>query len=79
MKPFKSFFIESELKPKILEKEIAEKHNVSLEEVKKRLKQGIKIEKEHTSSDSVAEQIASHHIFELLDYYDRLKKVEEKS
>lgn len=59
--------------------DIAKKHNVSIEVIKKNLKQGIKVEMEHTSSKSIAKEIAMDHIAEKPDYYDRLKKVEEEA
>lgn len=67
---------ENELKPKITEEELAKKHNVSLAVIKQKLKQGTEIEKEHTKDHETAQTIASQHIYEVLDYYDKLKKVE---
>jgi hypothetical protein len=43
----------------------------------KKLKQGIKIESEHTSDKDIAEEIAMDHLTEDKDYYDKLKEVEK--
>ena len=40
------------------------------------IKMGIAVEKEHTTSSSVAERIAKDHLAEIPDYYSRLKKME---
>ena len=60
-------------------KEIATKHNVSVEEIKKQLEMGIKVEGEHTSSKTAARITALQHLDEVPDYYTKLKKVEKKS
>lgn len=44
---------------------------------KRQLKMGIKVEKEHTDSTSIAKQIAKAHLIEMPDYYTRLKRMEE--
>jgi hypothetical protein len=44
---------------------------------RKQLKMGIKIEKEHTDSPTVAKAIAHDHLSEIPDYYTRLKKMEK--
>lgn len=66
--------LESTLKPAISKEKIAKKHKISIKEVENLLKAGAKVEKEHTRSLSVAETIASHHIYEVKDYYTKLKK-----
>lgn len=76
MKTFYKYFFES-LKPEISVEDLMAKHNVSKERIEKALEDGIKIEMEHTTNKGTARTIASHHIDELLDYYDRLKKVEK--
>lgn len=55
---------------------IANKHNVSLDVILDQLEKGIEVEKEHTSSEKVAREIALDHLMELPDYYTRLAKVE---
>jgi len=58
--------------------DIAKKHNVSVEELEKQVKMGIDVEHEHTSDDEEAKRIALDHLFEIPDYYTRLKKMEEE-
>ena len=43
----------------------------------KELKKGIEVEKEHTTSQGIAERIAKDHMSKLSDYYTRLKNMEE--
>lgn len=57
--------------------DIAKKHKVSLESLESQIKKGIKVEREHTNSDSLAREIAKDHLFEIPDYYDRLDKMEK--
>jgi hypothetical protein len=57
---------------------IAKKHKVSDDVVKKALSKGTKVEMEHTKDKKTAEAVASHHLFELIDYYDKLEKIEKK-
>ena len=64
------------LKPVKTPEEIAKKHGVSLEQIHKQLEKGIKVEHEHTTDNETATHIALHHLWELPDYYTRLKKVE---
>lgn len=66
--------LESSLKPAIPKERIAKKYKISLEEAEDLIKAGAKVEKEHTKDRLTAETIASHHIFEVKDYYKRLKK-----
>lgn len=56
--------------------EIAKKHGVSLDYIKKQLKMGIKVEFEHTTSEKEARITALQHLDELPDYYTKLKKME---
>lgn len=58
--------------------ELAKKHDVSVDFIETQLKSGIKVEKEHTSSDSQAKVIASQHLDEDPNYYIKLKKIEAK-
>lgn len=59
--------------------QLAKKHKVPLPQIKNQLKKGTKVEKEHTKNIELATTIASQHIDELPDYYDRLSKAEKKS
>ena len=57
---------------------IADKHNVDLETVTQALKNGIKVEMEHTKNKNVAKTIASHHLYESPKYYEKLKVMEKE-
>ena len=65
---------ESKLKPAVSKEKIAKKYKISIKEVEQLIKIGAKVEKEHTKDKLTAETIASHHIYEVLDYYKKLKK-----
>ena len=56
--------------------ELSKKHDVPVEDLKKQLDKGIKVELEHTSDKDVAEEITLDHLKEFPDYYDRLEKAE---
>lgn len=56
--------------------DIAKKHKVNLDDIKDQFKKGIKVEMEHTDDKEKAEEIAKDHLWEIPNYYDRLKKVE---
>jgi hypothetical protein len=56
--------------------ELAKKHGVSVEEIKKQLEIGTKVEFEHTTSKSSARITALQHLDEKPDYYTKLKKME---
>lgn len=60
-------------------KDIAKKHNVSVEKIKEQIRKGIEIEYEHTDSREEAERIAMDHLTEIPDYYDRLSRMEEEA
>jgi len=68
-----------QLKPHKTPEQLAKKHKVPLSQIKNQLKKGTKVEKEHTKNIELATTIASQHIDELPDYYDRLSKAEKKS
>lgn len=67
---------ENVLKPMVSVAEIAKHHNVSEAEVKRALAVGTKVEREHTNDETTAKTIASQHLLETIDYYDKLKRVE---
>ena len=46
---------------------------------KKQLAMGIKVEREHTDDDDIAEAIAKDHLAEIPDYYTRLAKMEAQA
>lgn len=55
--------------------DIVKKYDVSLEDVQKKIDAGKKVEKEHTDNEAEQENIAKDHIWEFLDYYEKLDKV----
>lgn len=55
---------------------VSKKHNVSLKQIERQLAKGVKVEREHTTNELIAREIALDHISEFPDYYDRLAKVE---
>ena len=74
---FDKLFVE-QLKTHKTPEQLAKKHKVPVSQIKNQLKKGTKVEKEHTKNVELADTIASQHIDELPDYYDRLSKVEKK-
>jgi hypothetical protein len=85
-KDFKTFTQKNKVKVKVESEEIeggkaqkmsvndlAKKHSVSVEEIKKELEVGLKIELEHTKSKEIAKEIAMDHIAEFPDYYTNKK------
>ena len=71
------FLYESCIKPKISVEDIAKKHGVDVDRVKKELKRGTQVEMEHTKDKDAAETIASHHLDEMIDYYIKLATIEK--
>lgn len=57
--------------------EIAQKHGVPVEDLKLELEKGIAVEKEHTTDEKTAAEIARDHLVENPKYYQDLKKVEQ--
>ena len=66
----------AEFKKASTPKQIANKHDVSLDVILKQLAKGKKVEKEHTTHENLAKLIALHHLSELPNYYTRLQKAE---
>lgn len=58
-------------------KEIAEKHNIDIDDILKQLELGIKVEMEHTDDPNVAIEIAKDHLCEFPTYYTELDKMEQ--
>ena len=58
--------------------QLANKHNVSIEQINKQIEMGIKVELEHTTDRKTAREIALDHVLELVDYYTRLDKMENE-
>ena len=59
--------------------DVAKKHDVSVDKIKKELEKGIDVELEHTNSKDKAREIALDHLHEFPDYYTRLKDMENKA
>ena len=60
-------------------KDIAKKFDVTTSEIEAQIRKGIEIESEHTSDKEKATEIATDHVSEFPDYYDRLGKMEKKA
>ena len=59
--------------------DIADKHSVSLSAIESALADGIKVEQEHTTDKTVAEEIAKDHLFEDAEYYSKLANMEKQN
>lgn len=59
--------------------DLAKKYNVDVSVIKTQIDKGIKVELEHTNDIEKAREIATDHISEFVDYYDRLEKMENKA
>jgi hypothetical protein len=57
---------------------LAKKHKIDISFLFNQLRKGISIEKEHTSHEDVAREIALDHLGEDPHYYDKLAKMEKK-
>jgi hypothetical protein len=58
-------------------RELAEIHNVPVEQIVDEWRKGISVEMEHAKSFRIAKEIALDHLLELPDYYTRLEKMEK--
>lgn len=67
----------SVLKPEVPVDQIAKEQGVSVSKVKEELKQGTKVESEHTNVEKAARAVASQHLQERIDYYDKLDQLEK--
>jgi hypothetical protein len=81
MKKYK-LFIEDEIEGGLADQytceQIANKHNVPLEDIMNQLYKGIEVEMEHTDDKELAKEIAKDHLTEYPYYYDELEKMEKK-
>lgn len=59
--------------------DLAEMHGVEEASLQKQLDMGIMVEKEHSSDPEVRKRIAMDHLYEIPDYYTRLKKMEDEA
>jgi hypothetical protein len=62
---------------KMTPKKIADKFDIDVKDVKKQIEYGKCIECEHTDDEEKAKEIATDHVSEIPDYYDRLYKMEK--
>lgn len=70
--------IKGGLADKITSKDIANKFNIPVNNIKQQMKMGEKVELEHTSDHSLAKEIATDHLVEIPDYYTRLADMEKE-
>ncbi len=79
---YKQGFQEEKLEGGLADKktveDIAKKHKMDVQSINKHLKDGMKVELEHTKDKLKAKEIAMDHLFEDPKYYDKLKKIETK-
>jgi len=79
---YKQGFQEEKLEGGLADKktvgDIAKKHKMDVQSIKKHLNDGMKVEMEHTKDKTKAKEIAMDHLFEDPKYYDKLKKIETK-
>ncbi len=59
--------------------DLASKHEVDIEQLLDKMEKGVNVEMEHTNDTSIAIEIAMDHIYEDLNYYDKLEKIEGDS
>lgn len=64
---------------KLTPEDIAKKFKISISKVQAQIRKGIKVESEHTNDREKAREIATDHVSEFADYYDRLEKMEDKA
>ena len=64
---------------KVTPEDIAKKFKVSISRIHAQIRKGIKVEMEHTNDREKAKEIATDHVSEFADYYDRLNKMEDKA
>lgn len=57
---------------------LAKKHKVSEDKIREQLKKGIEVEFEHTNNRKIAKEIATDHVTEDSEYYNKLKKMENE-
>ena len=57
--------------------DIASRHNVDVKLIEDQIKMGLKVEREHSTNEKIAEEIAKDHLWEDPHYYDKLDKMEK--
>ena len=73
-KKIKEERIEGGLADNMTLEDLAKHHEVEIDEIINAMEKGVNVEFEHTTEMMVAFEIAMDHIYEDLDYYDKLKK-----
>lgn len=58
-------------------KDLADKYKVDVESINRKLEEGCKVEMEHTNSEQIAKEIAMDHLYEDIDYYEKLATIEK--
>jgi Mor family transcriptional regulator len=58
--------------------DLAKHHDTDVQNIIEKMEEGVNVEMEHTSDMLVAFEIAMDHIYEDLDYYNKLEKIESK-
>lgn len=88
---FENFGEEGKYEPPVIEalegglaegmtlEDIAEMHDMDVSTLQKQLDMGVLVEKEHSSDPEVRKRIAMDHLYEIPDYYTRLKKMEAEA
>ena len=64
---------------KMTPKKIADKFDVKVKDVKKQIEYGTCVECEHTDDKEKAKEIATDHVSEFPDYYNRIYKMEKQA
>ena len=64
---------------KLTPKKIADKFDIEVKDVKKQIEYGTCVECEHTKDKEKAKEIATDHVSEFPDYYNRLDKMEKQA
>lgn len=59
------------------DEDIAKKYNITIEELERIIYVGMQVEKEHTDNPEAQRKIAKDHLVEDIDYYKKLKHVED--
>ena len=60
-------------------KDIAKKFDVTSAEIQAQIDKGVKVEMEHTTDKEKAREVATDHVSEFPDYYDKLDDMEKKA
>lgn len=64
---------------KLKPENIAKKFKLTLSKIQAQIRKGKKVESEHTDDEEKQLEIASDHLTEFPDYYDRIEKMEKEA